>query len=235
MAKTGISVVIPAKDEEAIIIDTVASIMALLKRVCLDYEIILINDGSSDRTGPIMDDLRSGNGRIKVIHNKRNNGIGASLRSGFSVASKDMVLYLDMDLPVATHEIEKSISLLQENKCDIVSVYRSDWRRESLLHSFYSYIYNKIINLFFGSRIKDVNFACKLFRREIFERIAIESKTSFIKAEILIKADKGGYRIMQFPVKFSRRRNGKSKFNNPRRMLEILIETIYFRIKDPTL
>ena len=231
MVKPDISVIIPAKDEELITGDTVNLVVNLLQEISADYEIILIDDGSSDNTGSIMDDLRSRNERIKVIRHRRNEGIGVSLKSGFSAASKDIILYLDMDLPVETKDITKAVSLLRENDCDIVSAYRHNWRRESALHGFFSYAYNKLITLLFGIRIKDINFACKAFRRKILERIPIESRTSFVKAEFLLKADKIGCKIIQFPVRFNRRREGKSKFNNLRRILEILVETIYFRIK----
>lgn len=230
MVKPDISVIIPAKDEEPITRDTVTLVTGLLEEISGDYEVILIDDGSSDGTGAIMEDLRSRNGRIRVIHHGRNEGIGASLKSGFSLASKDIILYLDMDLPAKKDDIAKAVSLLQENGCDIVSAYRHNWRRESALHGFFSYVYNKLIILLFGVRLKDINFACKVFRRKMLERIPVRSRTSFVKAEFLIRADKMGYKIMQFPVRFNQRKKGRSKFNNLGRIWEIFIEMLYFRI-----
>ncbi|MBU1146987.1 MAG: glycosyltransferase [Candidatus Omnitrophica bacterium] len=225
-----ISLVIPAKDEEDNIQETVSSIVKILYSLCTDYQIILINDGSVDKTKMIMEGMRRIQGnRIRILHNEANRGMGACLRSAFSVATKDLILYTDMDMPVRANDIKKAVEIFEKGSVDILSLYRDDWKRESFLHSIYSYVYNFFVQIFFDVKVRDISFACKLFKREILQKISIRSDTAFAKTEFLIKCSRLGYRILQFPVRYNKRKKGVSKFNNFQKIFNILREAVIFR------
>jgi len=149
------------------------------------YEIIIVEDGSPDRTGEVADELAARHPHVRVIHHEKNRGYGAALKTGFESARLDWVFYTDGDNQFDLEELKKFVALTPYT--DIVAGFRIN-KQYSNYRKFTSFIYNMVLRVLFDIRDRDVDCAFKIFRRDLFDKIAIESKDAFIDAEIAIKA-----------------------------------------------
>lgn len=224
-----LSVFFPMWNEEAMVattVDAAHTVMGRLvaEREIADYEILLINDGSTDRTGAIADGLAADDPHVTVIHHDRNRGLGAGIKTGFAKASGSLVLYTDADLPADLAEVRKALRLMRIYDADIVSAYRHDRTGEGTKRLVYSFVYNWLIRLAFGLRVRDVNFAFKLCTQRALDRIELVSEGSFIDAELLIRAQKEGFEIIQFGVDYFPRTRGESTLASSSTILGILRE-----------
>jgi glycosyltransferase involved in cell wall biosynthesis len=219
-----ISVVFPMYNEEAYIRRAVAAARAGLAEVTSDHEIIVVDDASTDRTGEIADALAREDPRVKVVHNERNRRLGATLRAGYAIATKDLVLYSDADLPFDFHEVARAVRLLDYQQADVLAAYRFDRTSEGLLRTVYTLGYSGLIRTLFGLRLRDVNFSFKLFRRSLLERIVLKSEGSFIDAEFLVRARRAGAAIIQIGVDYFPRTRGTSSLSSPSVIVKILQE-----------
>lgn len=190
----------------------------------LDYELIIVDDKSTDRTPEIADRLAAEDPHIRVIHHDRNRKLGGSMKTGFAAATGDLVLYTDADLPFDMHELPRAVRLLREYEVDIISAYRFDRTGEGSLRAIYTFVYNALIKALFGVKVRDINFAFKLCRRRIFEHVELKSEGSFIDAELVIRATRLGYEIMQMGVDYFPRTRGQSTLSSPSVILTILRE-----------
>lgn len=189
-----------------------------------DYEIIIIDDASTDATGKLADEAATADARVRVVHHPVNRKLGGSIKTGFTHASGDLILYTDADLPFDMKELEKACRLLRQYEADIVSAYRFDRTGEGYTRTVYSFFYNALVRVFFGVRVRDVNFAFKLVRARIFEHVRLESEGSFIDAELIIRAQKLGYHVVQFGVDYFPRTRGVSTLSSPAVIAKILRE-----------
>lgn len=192
-----ISVFFPCYNERDNLPALVARAAEVLPELAEEYEIIIVDDGSRDSTRDVALQLARQFEHVRVESHDKNLGYGAALRTGFMAATKDIVFYTDGDGQYDLGELARVLPLLEE--CDIVSGYRLS-RQDSLLRKTNAAVYNASLRLLFGLRIKDVDCAFKLYRRELFDRIEIESDGAVVDAEILLKAHKLGYRIKQVGV-----------------------------------
>jgi len=224
-----ISIVFPAFNEEAIIKTSVLNALSVLKELTDDYEILIIDDASTDRTGQIAEELVSQYKGVRVIHHERNQGLGGGLRTGFSNASKQLVLYSDSDLPCNMSELKHALRVMDITRSDVVTAYRHDRINEGMIRIIYSFFYNSLIRIIFGMNVKDVNFSFKLFRREVFDSFILRSEGSFIDAELLIKCHKKAYKIQQFGVDYLPRTKGTSTLSSLPVILKILREMFLLR------
>jgi glycosyltransferase involved in cell wall biosynthesis len=189
-----------------------------------DYELIIIDDKSSDRTPEIADAMAATDPRIRVIHHERNRKLGGSMKTGFAAATGDLVLYTDADLPFDMDELPRAVRLLRDYEVDIISAYRFDRTGEGSVRAVYTFVYNGLIKALFGVKVRDINFAFKLCRRRIFEHVELKSEGSFIDAELIIRATRMGYEIMQMGVDYFPRTRGESTLSSPGVILKILKE-----------
>jgi glycosyltransferase involved in cell wall biosynthesis len=219
-----ISVVFPMWNEEAYIHRAVEAARTALARATSDHEIIIVNDASTDRTGEMADALAREDPRIKVVHHPRNRKLGGSLRSGYALASKDLVLYSDADLPFDLQEIERAVRLLEYQQADVLSAYRFDRTSEGLLRTIYTIGYSALIRTVFRLRFRDINFSFKLFRRALLDKIVLKSEGSFIDAEFLVRARKAGAQVIQIGVDYFPRTRGQSTLASPGVIVGILKE-----------
>lgn len=219
-----LSVVVPMFNEEAYVLRTVTAARRVLERLNSNHEIILVDDASTDRTGEIADALAREDPRIRVIHNGRHRTLGGTLRAGYALASKDLVLYTDADLPFDFEEIERAVRVLEFQQADVLSAYRFDRRAEGLRRALYTTVYSAVVRALFGIRVRDVNFAFKLFRRPLLDRIALVSEGSFIDAEFLVRCHRAGAHIIQIGVDYFPRRHGASSLASSRVVVGILAE-----------
>ncbi len=219
-----ISVVFPMWNEEAYVHRAVAAAREAVAEVTADWEIILVDDGSTDRTGELADALARDDARIKVIHNRRNRKLGGTLRAGYALAAKDLVAYSDADLPFDFKELPRAVRLLEYQQADVLAAYRHDRTAEGPLRTLYTLAYTHLIRMLFKLRVRDVNFSFKLFRRSLLERIELKSEGSFIDAEFLVRAKKAGASIIQIGVDYFPRSRGVSTLASPGVIVNIFAE-----------
>ena len=179
------------------------------------YELIVINDASTDRTGEYADELANSDTHVRVVHHERNRKLGGSIKSGFAAATGDIVLYTDADLPFEMIELVRAIRVMRTYEADVVSAYRLDRTGEGPRRAIYSWVYNWLIQLVFGTRLRDINFAFKLCRRCVLEAVTLSSEGSFIDAELVIRAQKAGFSIVQIGVDYFPRTRGVSTLSSP--------------------
>ena len=194
-----------------------------------DYELIVVDDASTDRTGELADELAAADTHIRVVHHPSNRRLGGSIKSGFAAATGDLVLYTDADLPFEMIELVRAIRVMRTYEADIVSAYRLDRTGEGPRRAVYSWVYNWLIQLSFGTRLRDINFAFKLCRRCVLDHVTLSSEGSFIDAELVIRAQKAGFSIVQIGVDYFPRTRGESTLASPAIIVKILREMFDLR------
>ncbi len=224
-----LSVFFPMYNEEENIRPALAAARTVMDELVVDgsistYELIVVNDASTDATGKIADELAAIDPRVRVVHHPVNRKLGGSMKTGFAACTGDLVLYSDADLPFDMAEAAKALRIQRLYEADIVSAYRLDRTTEGALRAVYTHAYNAVITGLFGVRFRDVNFSFKLCRREIFDHITLRSEGSFIDAELIIKASRLNYRILQFGVDYFPRIRGESTLSSPGVIKTILTE-----------
>jgi glycosyltransferase involved in cell wall biosynthesis len=209
-----LSVVIPAYNEEACIAECISRLETVLREVTADFEIIVVNDGSRDRTAAILEELGRSRPHLVTVHHDRNRGLGAGLRSGFARCSKSVTFYSDADLPFDFVELERALRVMEFKDADVIAGFRHDRSSEGLKRIIYTFAYNLLIRLLFGLRIRDVNFSFKLIRTDRLHAMDLRSEGSFIDAEMIIFADRLGLFICQIGVDYFKRRHGESQLSS---------------------
>jgi len=208
-----ISVFFPCYNEQDNVSRTVGQALNVLEKLTADFEVIVIDDGSSDATGQIADEISNRDSRVKVVHHPTNLGYGAALQSGFRAASKKLVFYTDGDGQFDINEMPPLLPLM--GQYDIVSCYRLN-RRDSFIRRINGWCWTKLVCLLFGMKIRDIDCAFKLYKREIFDNIKLLSTGALIDAEILARAIRRGYRVTQKGVHHYPRTAGAQTGSNLR-------------------
>jgi glycosyltransferase involved in cell wall biosynthesis len=224
-----LTIFFPAWNEEATIERAVAAARDVGDDLVNDgeigrYEIVVIDDASTDATPAIADKLAAEDPCVRVVHHPRNRRLGGCLKTGFAEARGELILYTDADLPFDMDEARKAVRLLRIYEADIVSAFRFDRTGEGIRRAVYSYVYNHLIRVMLGLRLRDVNFACKLVRRRVLEHIELQSEGSFIDVELLARARRLGFHIVQFGVDYFPRTRGISTLSSNAVIFHILAE-----------
>jgi glycosyltransferase involved in cell wall biosynthesis len=227
---SSISVFFPCYNEQDNVGRTVEKAMNVLKELRTDFEVVIVNDGSSDRTGEIADELAGRDGRIKVVHHKQNRGYGAALQSGFGAATKELVFYTDGDGQFDITEMPALLPLMEQY--DIVSCYRLN-RQDPIVRKINGWCWTKLVCLLFGMKIRDIDCAFKLYKRKIFDGMTLSSTGALIDTEVLARAARKGYRITQKGVHHFPRTAGSQTGANIRVILRAFKELfqLYGRIR----
>ena len=207
-----ISVFFPCYNEQENVGRTAAKAIMVLEKLNADFEVIIVDDGSSDDTGKIAAEIADRDDRVKVVHHPRNLGYGAALQSGFEAATKELVFYTDGDGQFDIGEMPPLLELIGEY--DIVSAYRLN-RQDSVIRRINGWCWTKLVCLLFGLKVRDIDCAFKLYKREIFDNIELSSTGALIDTEILARATRKGYRITQKGVHHYPRTAGEQSGANP--------------------
>jgi glycosyltransferase involved in cell wall biosynthesis len=208
MAGKSISFVLPAYNEQENIEDCVKRVVEVAEGLDLDdYEVIVVDDGSADRTGEIIDRLQQEYSRVRPIHHPVNLGYADALRTGFTGARCGLVFYTDSDLQFDVREVKNLLPASEDY--DIVTGFRI-YRYDPLTRLFLAWCYNLLARTIFRLRVRDIDCAFKLFRREVFDVIEIRSKKFFVDTEILAKARHYGFRMTEVGVRHYPRSRGQS-------------------------
>jgi len=208
-----LTIFFPCYNEEANVERVTLKALEVGRRIADDLEVIIVNDGSKDRTGAVADRLAGEHPEVRAVHNHPNLGYGGALQRGFRQATKDWVFYTDGDGQFDFEEIPKLLPLLEEY--DIVSCYRVD-RKDSLVRKLNAWAWTTLVNWLFGLRLRDIDCAFKIFPRELFGRIEMKSMGALIDTEILAKARNLGYSITQTDVHHYPRTAGEQSGANIR-------------------
>jgi glycosyltransferase involved in cell wall biosynthesis len=217
-----LSVFFPAYYDEHNIPKVVTAALGAIREIGIeDFEIIIVEDGSPDRTGEVADELAARHEKVRVIHHETNRGYGAALRTGFLTAEKDYVFYTDGDNQFDLQELKKFVALTPYT--DIVSGFRIK-KQYSNYRKLTSSVYNFILRILFDIHDRDVDCAFKLYPTELFRRIELESRDAFIDAEIAIKARLLGYRSTEVGVTHLPRVDGISTGARPSVILRTIRE-----------
>lgn len=223
---TSISVFFPCFNEQDNIEVLVTKTVDVLKAVTDDFEILIVNDGSSDETGPRADGLANRYQEVRAIHHETNLGYGAALQSGYRGAKKDLIFYTDGDGQFDIAEMPALLDLIQD--CDLVSCYRLN-RQDPLIRKINGWCWTRLVCLVFGLRMRDIDCAFKLFKREVFAGMPLCSTGALIDTEVMARATRKGCRIRQKGVQHYPRTAGTQTGANLRVVLRAFVELFHLR------
>lgn len=223
---TSLSVFFPCYNEKDSICSLTEKAIAVAGEICDDFEVILVDDGSSDGTAELADELAEKYPAVRVIHHPVNKGYGAALQSGFRAATKDCIFYTDGDGQFDIAELINVLPLIAH--CDIVSGYRIN-RQEGMLRKLNAFCWTRMVCLLFDLKLKDIDCAFKLYKREIFDTIEMHSTGALIDTEILARAIRKGYTVAQIGVHHYPRTAGQSTGANVKVILRAFKELFKLR------
>lgn len=203
-----LSLVIPAYNEEATIAQAVQEADDALATIAHDYEVVVVDDGSSDGTAAVVAGLARQRCRVKLLRHDGNQGYGAALRTGFAAARCDLVAFTDADCQFDLADLGILAPLCEQAH---VSVGFRVKRQDSPKRLFYSWGYNVLVRALLGTRVRDCDCALKVFRREALAKLLPETTGFFVNAEMLARARQLGYRVAQAGVRHRPRSGGASK------------------------
>lgn len=167
------------------------------RRVADDLEVIIVDDGSVDRTGEIADRLAAEIPEVRAVHNRPNRGYGGALQRGFAEATKNWIFYTDGDGQFDLDELPGLIPLLDQY--DVVSCYRLD-RKDSLIRKLNAFAWTTLVNLLFRINLRDIDCAFKIYPKPFIDATEILSTGALIDTEMLAKARNKGLSIGQVGV-----------------------------------
>jgi glycosyltransferase involved in cell wall biosynthesis len=211
--KRSISFVFPMFNEAENIATTLSKATRLAGELADDYEIIVVDDASTDDCGHIVEETAAADGRIRLIRLARNTKFGGALAKGLLSATKEVVIYTDSDFPATEKDIGTAIDLLEG--ADVVSPYSTEVKDGSLKRIIMSKGYNFLVRTLFGLKMRDINAGLKVYKRDVFKGMNPLSRSPFVDAEIFVEARRRGFRIEQYGVVFQFRTKGKSLISRP--------------------
>jgi len=216
-----ISFVFPMFNEKENVNQTISKAGKLAKELTDDYEIIVVDDASTDGSADAVETIAIRDHHIKSIRLKVNSKIGGAIKEGFKNASKEVIIYTDFDFPVKERDIKEALNLLENY--DIITAYSLIIKHLRLKRIVLSKSYNFLVEILFGLHIQDINAGFKIYRKKVFEDINLRSRSPFISAEILVEAARKNLRIRQYGLIFEDRQKGKSHVSK----MSIVMKTFY--------
>lgn len=203
-----ISAVFPAHNEEANVEQAISEMRDVLRSVCEEdeYEVIVVDDGSTDRTAEIVGKLSEIDPRVKLIQHETNMGYGQAVKTGLQAGSLDYVFFTDSDLQFDVWELERLVPFL--NRADVVCGYRIE-RQDPWNRRFIAKGWNYLVRVLFYVPVRDIDCAFKIFRREALEGLSIESVGALINTELMVKLGRSGFGVAEVGVNHFPRAGGE--------------------------
>ncbi|MDD3374522.1 MAG: glycosyltransferase family 2 protein [Candidatus Omnitrophica bacterium] len=228
------SIIVPAFNEEKLIADSINSLVDNFESTNTNYEILVFNDGSTDRTGKIIDSFARANKNIKAIHRKVNRGIGASTREAIKIANGDCIGWFPGDNSITKESYREIIIFAKSMREDVLITYSKNNRKRPFLRRNLSSIYTALLNLLFGLKLKYYNGA-SILPVNVVRRFSLQADCHDTFAEVVVLTIKSGYSYAQFPFvhkpgtdKTSKAISLKNIFNIAKTIC-VLVKTIYFK------
>jgi len=220
----GLSVFFPAYNDCGTIASLVITAVQSASKLTPNYEVIVVDDGSSDTTAQILSELARVYPQLKIVTHPVNRGYGGALRTGFASASKDVIFYTDGDAQYDPSEMEVLWPMMTSG-VDLVNGYKIS-RSDPLHRIVIGRIYHHTVKILFGLRVRDVDCDFRLLRRSIFDRVHLEKNSGVICLEMMKKIQDAGFRIVEVPVHHYHRAHGTSQFFNFRRVIRTGIDVM---------
>ncbi len=227
MKKRSLSFVFPMYNEAENIADTIAKATRLARELSDDFEIIVVDDASTDASPYIVKELADKDDHIKLYRLEKNTKFGGALAKGLLSATKEAVIYTDSDFPAKEKDVWNALSML--DKADIVSAYSLVIKDSSLKRIIMSKGYNFLVRSLFGLKMRDINSGLKIYKREVFRDMKLISQSPFVDAEIFVEALKRGLKIEQYGLIFQLRTHGKSMISKPSIVARTFLDMLKYR------
>lgn len=193
-----------------------------LRALTDDYEIVVGNDASTDRSADVLAELQELYPRLRVLNHRKNRGYGGNLRSGFAAATKDLVFYTDGD---GQYDPAELTALYQHLGPDVDVVQGWKIQRHDPLHRvIIGKVYHSVVRLWFGLHLRDVDCDFRLLRRHVLESFPLESDTGCVTVELMTRIEMCGFNLVEVPVHHYHRAHGQSQFFNVRRVVATLVQ-----------
>jgi len=205
---------------------TMPGLIQKLSRFFSDFEIVIVDDGSTDDSAEKVGEWTRRDSRVRLVRLPWNRCFGGALRAGFQQARKEYVIYTDFDLPVDLECLPRVIQAFAD--ADVLTGFSDEIsKHENLRTKLVSKTYNFLVRTFFGIRYRDINFGFKAVRRSVLQQFALRSNSPFVDAELFVLALRSGARIKEIQVPFSERKQGCSQI----RRLDVIGATFLDMIK----
>lgn len=225
---SSVSFFCPAYNDEENLPDLIPGVFEFLSENSEQFEIVVIEDGSPDKTGEVADWLAQKFPNTRVIHHHKNMGYTATLKEGFETGKYDYVMYTDGDNQYNINDFKPYLYLLEEN--DVISGYAVK-KAVSNFRKFQSWLHNTLINILFFTSFRDINCSMKILKRNVLKKIKINSNSygAFIDAELILRARKMNFKIAQFPVIHYARKSGIALGSKPNLILNTIKDMVKLR------
>jgi len=208
MIKKSIEILIPAYNEEKNVEGVIKKSLLWLKSQTNDYSVLVVDDGSTDRTGEILDSLEKKYRNLKVIHHEKNLGIGRAWRTLYEFSTKEIIFTCPADQQFNPADFSRALPYI--DKVDIISFYRPKKKDYSPFRLILTNINRLLIRIFFNLKIRDVNWV-KMYKKEVLKQLDLKLKSALIETEILAKVKKINKKIIEIKAPYHPRVYGKSK------------------------
>jgi glycosyltransferase involved in cell wall biosynthesis len=227
---TSLSIVIPAYNEQENVQAAVEKVSAIAKQLKLDYEILLVNDGSRDQTGEIAKtELAPRIPNFRLIEHFPNRGYGGALKAGFAAATKDLIAFIPADNQFDFNEAQSLLDKMTPETM-IVSGRRVK-RQDNIIRRLNGFGWNSVVRLLFGYLIKDIDCGFKVLRRDLLDHIHLESNGAMIDTELLAETRARGYKIVEVPVTHLPRTAGSPTGANLKVIFRAFRDLFKFRLR----
>ncbi|HET9733600.1 MAG TPA: FAD-dependent oxidoreductase [Acidimicrobiales bacterium] len=218
-----LSIVLPAFNEEDNIVEAVHQAGRVASRLCDDYEIIVVDDGSEDGTASLVRSIAARDPSVRLVAHDRNRGYGEALRTGFRHARMDLVFFTDADHQFDMYELSKFLPWM--DRVDVVAGYRVN-RQDPLVRRLLAYTWNLMVRSLFYVPVRDIDCAFKLFRRQVFESLDLESVGAMVNTELMVKIGRSGAGVVEIGVRHYPRTAGRARGAHPRVIVRALGELV---------
>jgi glycosyltransferase involved in cell wall biosynthesis len=220
--RPSLSIFFPAYNDAGTIASLALIAHMTARQITDDYEVIVIDDGSPDHTGELLDEMARHFPWLKVVHHGTNRGYGGALRTGFQTASKELVFYTDGDAQYDPREMTRLFEVFTPD-VDFVNGIKIE-RNDPFHRKVIGKIYHWFVRFWFGLRLKDVDCDFRLMRRSVFDKVVLTRSSGVICVELMKKVQDHGFRIAQVAVHHYHRSYGKSQFFNFPRVGRTLVD-----------
>ena len=229
-ALTSLSIFFPCYNEAENVGGMIEQAVKTAETYGVDYEVVVVDDGSKDSSADIVRSWSAKNPRVKLVRHEHNQGYGAALRTGFKNVSKDLIFLTDGDNQFQLSDIEKLLAKI--DSCDAVVGYRIN-RRDKSYRRVNGFLWTRLSRALFGLKVRDIDCAFKLFRKKCLKGLELRSNHLLIHAEILARLRKRGARIEEIGVTHYPRTAGTATATRPAAMLKSACEllSLYWQIR----
>jgi glycosyltransferase involved in cell wall biosynthesis len=219
----GLSIFFPVFNDEQTVRTVTEKALSVAGSLTMDYEVVIIDDGSPDRSGAIADELAKEHDHVCVIHHAVNRGYGAAIRTGIEACRYEWVCFTDGDDEYDLHDLKK-LWLLRDHY-DLIITFRYV-RRYSNVRIVISQVYNRLLRRLFYQRFRDISTGLRLVREDVINKIELTADSPFIGAEIAIKTTLKGYRVGEVGIQTFPRQFGSGASTTPKNIWLTIVDVL---------